>query len=608
MRACASTSCRAGRRAVGVAARDSDTEREADQMAAQAMAGGPVHGTDGGGDGSAIYRQCADCEADEEEMQLSAETGTASVSRAARNDAAQAVAGGGRALPADVRSYFEPRFGADLSDVRIHTDTRAGRAASAINARAYTKGRDIAFAPGRFQPGTERGQHLIAHELAHTQQNQPGLMSRQEADDDDPEALDIDPTHGGNTEIRDTLRGRLRTEGSRVRGRVRRREIAPETETQERQLISTHTTDLEFDTEACEIVMPFAFGFQLMEEDETYCQGARMEGEPDLAAIGRAYVAEVNAGLNNQFKARITGCENDCADRDIPIRIEAVHDDDADDAHRINVIPRSGQSSSRHLCVGSGVDDSLVRHEAGHQVLGRGDEYEASAAQRRRTPKWGRDERVRGGYNTMGSRSRHGRFGVFHRRDYQHVLPFLRAVFPDCEPELIGIPQINIEARIVGRIGFGQVGGRGSFRGGLGVGMGIPLTRDRAWILALEAHADYMEQLDTYPRRFVLAGLRAGIEYQFGGPNTYGRVFGGAGGGLSRELGGSEFIPGEGHRSWDPRTSGFAEGFGGIGVGFAQPGGAQFLMQVQGAGGGEIGGDDNAVQWFNVGVGLGARF
>lgn len=83
---------------------------------------------------------------------------------------------GGQGLDAGTREFFEQRFGADFGGVRVHTDGRAARAARAMGAQAFTVGRDIAFDSGEFQPGTERGQRLLAHELAHTLQ--PGGVVR----------------------------------------------------------------------------------------------------------------------------------------------------------------------------------------------------------------------------------------------------------------------------------------------------------------------------------------------------------------------------------------------------------------------------------------------
>jgi hypothetical protein len=85
---------------------------------------------------------------------------------------------GGSPLDASTRSFFEPRFARDLSDTKVHTDPHAARLASNLNAQAFTVGRDIYMGAGRYQPGTESGRSLLAHELTHTVQQQPGTKLR----------------------------------------------------------------------------------------------------------------------------------------------------------------------------------------------------------------------------------------------------------------------------------------------------------------------------------------------------------------------------------------------------------------------------------------------
>ena len=75
--------------------------------------------------------------------------------------------GSGQPLSQKTRSYFEPRFGHDFSDVRVHSDAHAAQSAAAINARAYTLGRNIVFGAGQYQPDVKQGQRLLAHELTH---------------------------------------------------------------------------------------------------------------------------------------------------------------------------------------------------------------------------------------------------------------------------------------------------------------------------------------------------------------------------------------------------------------------------------------------------------
>jgi hypothetical protein len=76
----------------------------------------------------------------------------------------------GQALEGSAREFFEPRFGYDFSRVRVHADPRAAASARALGARAYTVGANIVFGPGRYQPGSESGRRLLAHELAHVRQ------------------------------------------------------------------------------------------------------------------------------------------------------------------------------------------------------------------------------------------------------------------------------------------------------------------------------------------------------------------------------------------------------------------------------------------------------
>jgi hypothetical protein len=73
----------------------------------------------------------------------------------------------GQPLNLETRAFMEPRFGQDFSQVRIHTDAKAVESASAINARAYTVGKDIVFGSGEYSPVSFKGLKLLAHELTH---------------------------------------------------------------------------------------------------------------------------------------------------------------------------------------------------------------------------------------------------------------------------------------------------------------------------------------------------------------------------------------------------------------------------------------------------------
>jgi len=76
----------------------------------------------------------------------------------------------GSALDSTTRSRFEARFGRSLGEVRIHTDAAASESARVLGAAAFTVGEHIFFGLHQFQPGTEAGERLLAHELTHAVQ------------------------------------------------------------------------------------------------------------------------------------------------------------------------------------------------------------------------------------------------------------------------------------------------------------------------------------------------------------------------------------------------------------------------------------------------------
>ena len=87
---------------------------------------------------------------------------------------------GGRPLPQEVRRFMEPRFRADFAKVRIHADARSERLSSQLNAKAFTIGNHIFFGRGLYQPESNEGLELLAHELTHTIQ-QGSVIQRSEA-------------------------------------------------------------------------------------------------------------------------------------------------------------------------------------------------------------------------------------------------------------------------------------------------------------------------------------------------------------------------------------------------------------------------------------------
>jgi len=83
------------------------------------------------------------------------------------------ASGGGSPLPSLVRGKMERALGTDLSRVRIHQ----GEEAESVDAIAYTRGTDLHFQRGAYDPGSGPGQRLLGHELAHVVQQAEGRVA-----------------------------------------------------------------------------------------------------------------------------------------------------------------------------------------------------------------------------------------------------------------------------------------------------------------------------------------------------------------------------------------------------------------------------------------------
>ena len=81
----------------------------------------------------------------------------------------QNLRGNGQPLSKETRNFFEPRFGYDFSNVRVHSEPES---TNSLSARAYTLGTDVVFNSGLYQPHTREGKQLLAHELTHVLQQQ----------------------------------------------------------------------------------------------------------------------------------------------------------------------------------------------------------------------------------------------------------------------------------------------------------------------------------------------------------------------------------------------------------------------------------------------------
>jgi len=126
-----------------------------------------------------VQRKCADCEDEEKQNVQRKESGEG------QNEEDHSLesyvgnlSGSGQSLPNDVRNFYEPRFGHDFSNVKIHTDNIATKSAQSINAQAYTTGNNIVFNDGQYSPGNENGKRLLAHELTHVIQQSSSIQRK----------------------------------------------------------------------------------------------------------------------------------------------------------------------------------------------------------------------------------------------------------------------------------------------------------------------------------------------------------------------------------------------------------------------------------------------
>lgn len=160
-------------------------EREADRVTEQIMrmeepvsiysAPGIIQRTCAAREASgALYPNCAE----EEKVQRKGSTKTASQPSSSLHSQIVRPRGGGEPLSPSTRTFFEPRFGRDLSHVRVHTGKEAADSAQAIRARAYTVKNDIVFGESQYSPNSIGGKKLLAHELTHVVQQRQGVIAR----------------------------------------------------------------------------------------------------------------------------------------------------------------------------------------------------------------------------------------------------------------------------------------------------------------------------------------------------------------------------------------------------------------------------------------------
>ena len=100
--------------------------------------------------------------------------------------------GGGSPLPSATKSEMESGFGTDFSGVRVHNDSNAVQMNQQLGAQAFTHGSDVYFNEGKYNPQSNTGKHLLAHELTHTVQQGKSIQAKMiQRTGDDESSFDV---------------------------------------------------------------------------------------------------------------------------------------------------------------------------------------------------------------------------------------------------------------------------------------------------------------------------------------------------------------------------------------------------------------------------------
>lgn len=115
-------------------------------------------------------RKCSQCEEEDELVQRKSINTQPTTTTSSFNAQLNATRGSGNSMNDSTNQYMSSRFGVDFSHVNIHTNDKAAKMSQSINAKAFTLGNDIYFNKGEYNPHSNEGKKLLAHELVHTVQ------------------------------------------------------------------------------------------------------------------------------------------------------------------------------------------------------------------------------------------------------------------------------------------------------------------------------------------------------------------------------------------------------------------------------------------------------
>ena len=126
---------------------------------------------------------------DEKELQMSAAADANPSDTSNLESTLNSSKSGGTPLSGKVKTEMESGIGADFSNVRIHNDSNAVQMNKQLGAQAFATGNNIYFNEGKYNPNSQDGKHLLAHELTHTVQQGAAIRKKPEPISPAPEMI-----------------------------------------------------------------------------------------------------------------------------------------------------------------------------------------------------------------------------------------------------------------------------------------------------------------------------------------------------------------------------------------------------------------------------------
>jgi Domain of unknown function (DUF4157) len=563
-----------------------------------------------------VQRKCARCE-EEETIQRSplaasitpfiqAKGGDGGTASDTVTQQVNATRGNGSNMDRPTQSFMESRFGTGFSNVKIHTGDYAVQMSRELNAQAFTVGSDIYFNSGKYNPLSESGKHLLAHELTHTVQQGAATQIQKTGEE-------------GSALIQDTVRSASRTVGTNQwSGTVDREQYIPASGSTPRRVIQFISgVRIQFDGDSCTVRLPTRV--QFVHPSATNWPFAPADaGSPVPTPLAQSvfddiknrYIRLANQWMNNWFRVELSNCAGNTACRNISIEA-SITEVTSSPTTTVIIANKRGRSFANANRVvihantndGSAITDDRLIHEGGHTVLGYLDEYPGAAR---------REAVHRDDFSMAGDHTVFNTWMLAQERHFSFVPAFLQNIFPGCTARLVALERptevLFTPSLVVGGTSYGG----GALHAGIGFDLGIPfdIQRRLQFMLGLRAHS--FIGLSVASRLALMGGIRAGLSY------TTNLSSGGLHIGAFGELGGGTFdgeersgVPGR------PVTGRFGAAYGAAGgtIGYTLPfSGRSLTISAEGSYGGAFGLSAADLmrfgpqQWYNLGLSIAVRF